>query len=83
MLSLSAYFTLFTLRSPFNFLVAAWFVINAHRHTLSTLIRSGTPSLPHSASKPGCTYSVACANGIPMNEGLNVSVYISIPVPRK
>lgn len=30
-----------------------------------------------------CTYSVAWAKGIPMNEGLNVSVYISIPVPRK
>lgn len=30
-----------------------------------------------------CTYSVACAKGMPMNDGLNVSVYISIPVPRR
>lgn len=29
------------------------------------------------------TYSVACANGMPINVGLRVSVYISIPVPRK
>lgn len=29
------------------------------------------------------TYSVACANGMPMNDGLNVSVYISMPEPRK
>lgn len=29
------------------------------------------------------TYSVACANGMPMNDGLNVSVYISMPEPRR
>lgn len=27
------------------------------------------------------TYSVAIENGMPMNVGLKVSVYISIPVP--
>lgn len=36
---------------------------------------------PDDARKP--TYSVAWANGIPVNDGLSVSVYISIPVPRK
>lgn len=29
------------------------------------------------------TYSVACANGMPMKDGLSVSVYISMPVPRR
>ena len=31
----------------------------------------------------GPTYSVALAKGIPMKVGLSVSVYISIPVPRR
>lgn len=31
----------------------------------------------------GPTYSVAFAKGIPMKVGLSVSVYISIPVPRR
>lgn len=42
-----------------------------------------SPSVQHLDTLFKSTYSVACANGMPMNVGLSVSVYISMPVPRR